>query len=106
MIPALRQSYIRVLEKGPTSIDHVKANDEGYSPVSNVCGMRFLLIDDTYTSGARVHSAASALDLAGAKVVAVVVVGRIVNPDFNEENRALWEKSEEVPFSFETCCLE
>lgn len=106
MIPGLRESYIRALEKGSQNITHLKADDHGYEPTTSVHGMRFLLIDDTYTSGARVHSAASALHLAGAEVVAVVVVGRIVDPDYNEESRTLWDGSNEVPFSFEVCCLE
>ena len=65
-----------------------------------------LLIDDTYTSGATVQSAASALQMAGAKVVAVVVVGRYVKPDFNYRTQALWDEVSSEVFSFGSCCLE
>lgn len=39
-----------------------------------------LLIDDTWVSGASAQSAAAALKLAGARYVAIVVLGRHVNP--------------------------
>jgi len=43
------------------------------------CGV--LLLDDTWVSGASAQSAAAALKLAGAGRVALVVLGRHVNPD-------------------------
>jgi len=43
------------------------------------CGV--LLLDDTWVSGASAQSAAAALKLAGARHVAVIVLGRHVNPD-------------------------
>ena len=44
-------------------------------------GASVLLLDDTWVSGASAQSAAAALKLAGARQVAVVVLGRHVNPD-------------------------
>ena len=44
-------------------------------------GVSVLLLDDTWVSGASAQSAAVALKLAGARHVAVVVLGRHVNPD-------------------------
>jgi hypothetical protein len=43
-------------------------------------GASVLLLDDTWVSGASAQSAAAALKLAGARHVAVVVLGRHVNP--------------------------
>jgi hypothetical protein len=43
-------------------------------------GRGVLLLDDTWVSGASAQSAAAALKLAGARHVAVVVLGRHVNP--------------------------
>jgi hypothetical protein len=51
--------------------------------------MRILLIDDTFTSGARLQSAASALALAGATVVAAFTLGRFIRPDYNVESQEL-----------------
>ncbi|HEV2256251.1 MAG TPA: hypothetical protein VGS06_24135 [Streptosporangiaceae bacterium] len=44
-------------------------------------GASVLLLDDTWVSGASAQSAAAALKLAGARHVAVIVLGRHVNPD-------------------------
>jgi hypothetical protein len=44
-------------------------------------GTSVLLLDDTWVSGASAQSAAAALKQAGARHVAVVVLGRHVNPD-------------------------
>ena len=44
-------------------------------------GASVLLLDDTWVSGASAQSAAAALKRAGARHVAVVVLGRHVNPD-------------------------
>ena len=44
-------------------------------------GASVLLLDDTWVSGASAQSAVAALKLAGARRVAVVVLGRHVNPD-------------------------
>ena len=41
---------------------------------------RILLLDDTWTTGARAQSAAAAAKLAGARSVAIVVLGRHLNP--------------------------
>jgi len=46
-----------------------------------VAGADVLVIDDTWVSGGSVQSAAAALKLAGARRVAIVVLGRHVNPD-------------------------
>ena len=43
-------------------------------------GRSVLLVDDTWVSGASAQSAAAALKLAGAGHVAIVVLGRLVNP--------------------------
>ncbi len=45
------------------------------------CGVRVLLLDDTYVSGARAQSAAAALHLAGIRSVVIAPVGRVLRPD-------------------------
>jgi hypothetical protein len=44
-------------------------------------GMRVLLLDDAYVSGARSQSAATALRAAGAAVPVIVPLGRVLRPD-------------------------
>lgn len=49
---------------------------------SLVEGQRVLLVDDTFTTGGSLFSAAHTLRTAGATIVGPVVIGRHVNPDY------------------------
>ncbi len=103
MLARLKTQLVNPLEPGAVALEHNVASDDGYRVTQSVRGKSFLLIDDTFTTGARLQSAASALQLGGADVVAAVVIGRVVNPEFSG---ALWERVSKIRFSFETCCLE
>lgn len=103
----LSRQYRPLLEPWkPDAIGRAQASDRGYRATTDVDGLRVLLIDDTFTSGATFQSAASALALAGARVVGGVVIGRVIHPDFSTEAAALWERQERVQFDFNVCCLE
>jgi hypothetical protein len=104
-VPSVFASYESLLELGTVPIQHNRASDRGYAPTRGLAGERVLLIDDTFTSGARSQSAASALNLAGADVVAIVPVGRVINPTFGD-NQDWWDEQSARPFSFDECCLE
>lgn len=106
MAVSLRERHERLLRPGKGELAHLVANDRGFEVVRDVRGKRILLVDDTFTTGARMQSAASALQLAGAHVVAGVVVGRVIRPDFSEETRRLWEAARAQTFRFDRCCLE
>ena len=97
---------INCLVRGDVEIAHGRADDRGFHVSNHVMGRALLLVDDTFTTGARLQSAASALHLAGARVVAGLVIGRVMNPDFNEPTKTAWERNQAVPYSFERCCLE
>jgi len=103
-VPALRSQYEALLVRGTAPIGHNLAADDGYQVTSDVSDRRVLLIDDTFTTGGRVQSAASALQLAGARIASAVVAARIINPEF-DTSRELWERQRGQPFSFEVCCL-
>ena len=51
-----------------------------FQVLARPAGASVLLLDDTWVSGASAQSAAAALKLAGARHVAVIVLGRHVNP--------------------------
>lgn len=55
--------------------------------------------------GSTFQSAASALALDGASVVAGIVIGRVIHPEFSDETGALWDQQRKVPFDFNVCCL-
>ena len=57
-----------------------------------VAGTDVLVVDDTWVSGGSAQSAAAALKLAGAGRVAIVVLGRHVNPDDPASARFLREE--------------
>jgi predicted amidophosphoribosyltransferase len=102
----LGPSYRRTLSRGPVSIDHNQADDEGFVVIDDVEGEFILLLDDTFTSGARAQSAASALQLAGAEVSAMVPIGRYIRPEWNDEARSLFDDARATGFDFAVCCLE
>lgn len=105
----LRRLYRPLLAARHTDqIDRVYGSDDAFAAIEDVGGQRVLLLDDTFTSGATFQSAASALSLAGANVVAGVVIGRVITTNdprypFRDE---YWERQRRIPFSFDVCCLE
>jgi predicted amidophosphoribosyltransferase len=103
---SLRDQYRPLLAAGSQPAGHNRASDEAYVLTSDVQGLRVLLVDDTFTSGARVQASASALNLGGARVVAAVPIGRVINPGFNAESAAVLAKAREKPFDFGVCGLE
>lgn len=103
MLPTLRKVLSTPLARGPVALGHTISSDQGFQVTEPVNGRSFLLIDDTFTTGARLQSAASALQLSGGDVVGAVVLGRVINPDFSGD---LWQRASKTPFSFDKCCLE
>jgi hypothetical protein len=60
---------------------HIRGVDVDWLRVTgSVAGADVLVVDDTWVSGGSAQSAAAALKLAGARRVAIVVLGRHVNP--------------------------
>jgi hypothetical protein len=104
-VPWLRTDYASLLQPGAAPVPARAADDAKFTVTTNVGGRRVLLIDDTFTSGASVQSAASALQRAGARVVATVVVGRVVRPQWSPGSLELWTSSRKKKFRFDVCCV-
>jgi predicted amidophosphoribosyltransferase len=66
-----------------------------------------LLIDDTWTTGGHAQSAAHALGRAGASDVALVVIGRHLNPEWEVAGKTSADLFEELPkpFDWATCAV-
>lgn len=94
-----------LLNPGPADVGHSRADDEAFTTSGRLSGERVLLIDDTFTTGARAQSAASALRAGGASAVTVLTIGRVIWPDWNDNCRRIWDRSRERPFSLDVCCL-
>jgi predicted amidophosphoribosyltransferase len=105
MVSSLAKHYEELLVPGRQPARHLAARDDAFIADARVDGRRVLLVDDTFTSGAQVQSAASALQLASAIIPAAVVIGRFTKPRFNEATRLLWERVSEREFTFDRCCL-
>jgi predicted amidophosphoribosyltransferase len=108
LAPPLEEMHERLLEPGPGTIGRNAPVDNGFTATTDAQARSVLLIDDTLTSGAKLQSAASALALGGATVVAGVVLGRVidVNVEKYPERAEFWKRQAETPFDFGTCCLE
>ncbi len=66
---------------GASPVAHRQPSPEGYRATGAIAGRRVLLVDDVYTSGAHLQSAATALEMAGARAVHALVLGRFVRED-------------------------
>lgn len=80
-VPGLPQAS-PLLRAGPGGPHHRTAALDGYVCDEPVQGHRVLLIDDTYTTGAHLQSAAHALSRAGAAAVHPLVIGRYIQPNW------------------------
>jgi hypothetical protein len=105
-VPPVEQEHATLLRRGPGQLGHNRASGDGYEVTQDVTGLSVLLVDNTFTSGARGQSAASALQLAGADVVATVPVGRYIRPDFSPTTQTYWKNARAMRFDFQTCCLD
>jgi orotate phosphoribosyltransferase len=102
MLP-LRTHHRRLLRADPVAprAEHLTASDDRFTLTEEVTNARVLLVDDTFTSGAALQSAASRLQLAAAQVTAVVL-GRYVKPEYSKE--LLTRSRARQPFRFDRCC--
>lgn len=80
------------------AVAHIRGVDVDWLRVAGpVPGADVLVVDDTWVSGGSAQSAAAALKLAGARRVAIVVLGRHVNPDDPLSARFLAALAGETP---------
>jgi len=85
MLDELADAYVPALRAAwwPEGLQRVEPATCWYVPHplhgSRIRGARFLLVDDTYTTGAHLHSARATLLAGGASSVTTLVIGRRVN---------------------------
>ncbi len=90
-----------LLMPGVGDIARSAPSPDGFMAGEGVSGTRVLLVDDTFTTGATIQSAAHAARDGGMTVVAGVVVARKINPDPKWSNTLqVWERQVEQGFSF------
>ena len=91
-----------VLARGTEPLGHLPPAGED-SAWSLPWPTRVLVVDDTYTSGARSQSATVALADGGAHVLAIVPIGRLIHPGHNSATGALWACQREEPSDPRRC---
>lgn len=106
LLPGLAPKVQTMLRPGSGTIGRNSPSDTGYETVREMDGIRVLLVDDTWTTGSHLQSAASALSLAGADVLAAVVVGRVIRTDWSFTDDTWWSEMRQKPFTFDSCSLE
>ncbi len=100
----LKPLYRELLDLGDVQLRRLRASDRGFVSKYALHGHRVLLIEDTFTSGTRTQSAASALRLAGATSVGVLVVGRVIEPGYSPDDLRGWNYGKAAQFSYDVCC--
>jgi hypothetical protein len=87
-------------------LSHDRPNEEAFGISHPVEGKSLLLIDDVFTTGASIHSAAAALSAAGANVVAGIVIARRVRPRYNEYSQSVWARQTSKRFQWHIAAQE
>jgi len=100
-----RDELGQLLRPTGEAIDHNERNPDAFAVVGEAAGRHVLLLDDTFTTGARVQSAASALSGPGATVIAAVPIGRVIDTS-HPTKQAFWRERRTLEFDFDRCCLE
>lgn len=92
---------LRLLERGSGDLGFRTPHPDGYRVATKLPPSRLLLVDDVYTTGSRLNSAAFALRASGHAVGAALVLARRINPDYTPEAASLWEQATTSGFSWE-----
>jgi len=98
--PSVAGRFSRTLTATGVSVVPHRFEPARFRALRPLRGEAILLIDDTWTTGASAQSAAHALKQAGARRVALVVIGRHVNLGFGDQRARC---AEAPAFSWTTC---
>jgi predicted amidophosphoribosyltransferase len=101
LVAPTRARFRRLLERSAESVEPRVFNPHKFSPRVAVNNRAVLLIDDTWTTGASMRSAAAALHEAGAGTVAALVIGRHLHRDYSDNDRRL--RALPSPFDWAGC---
>jgi orotate phosphoribosyltransferase len=98
-----RDRFERLLVRSSVAMAERTVDVRKYDALRDLDNEDVLLVDDTWTTGGSVQSAAGALKAAGAGVVGALVIGRHVHQDFRDNA----DRLEQLPntFDWDTCAL-
>ncbi len=104
LVGSTRERHERLLERSSRPVAGREFNADKYVAPRRLEARPVLLIDDTWTTGANAQGAAAALKAAGAGPVGVVVIGRHIKRDWQDNDRRL--RALARPFAWSRCALE
>jgi predicted phosphoribosyltransferase len=96
-----RDRFARLLTRSDAAVDDRTISAEKYLAARTLPGEPVLLIDDTWTTGANAQSAAAALRHAGAGPIALLVIGRHIKRDWEDNDQRL--RALPRPFDWAEC---
>ena len=99
--PNVFAPFARPLIRGSGDMGFNHASETGFSVTDDIAGNRFLLLDDTFTTGARIQSAHHALVAAGAVIPAAIIVTRKINPSTAYGSLDMWNRQTQIEFRFD-----
>jgi predicted amidophosphoribosyltransferase len=100
-----RTRFVDILEPLPEAPADRGLRPDRFRVNADIAGKNVLLVDDTWTTGARMQSASARLKLAGAAKVAGLVMGRWFTADY-PPSRDYLAQAEAAPFDWARCCLD
>lgn len=96
-----RARHRRLLGRSAVAVVPHEFDRRRYEATDEAAAKTVLIIDDTWTTGANVQSAATALKEAGARKVAAVVIGRHLNRKWGRNEQRL--RALDRPFDWTRC---
>ncbi|SDS09372.1 Predicted amidophosphoribosyltransferases [Paraoerskovia marina] len=96
----LELPIVEALRRGPGELGFRRPCSTGFVPIREARGRRVLIVDDVYTTGARINSAAAALHVGGIEVAGSLVIARRVNPEYRETASRFWEDAQSKLFTW------
>ena len=98
--------YAALLLSGPGSTPERTFVSDRYVCEQDLTGKAILVVDDQWTTGSRAQSAAAALKAAGAQCVAVLALGRHVDPSSTRAGNAEFvAEHAKSPFNWDDCAV-